>query len=51
MVRILLVLENHILQLENSLLKPEVRQSAEKTTELLAEDFIEFTKAWPYMEI
>lgn len=35
-------LEKHILQLENDLLKPEIRQSVEKTGELLAEGFIEF---------
>jgi len=35
-------LEKHILQLENDLLKPEIRGSVEKTGELLSEGFIEF---------
>lgn len=35
-------LERHILQLENDLLKPEIRQSSEKVSELLADDFREF---------
>lgn len=36
------LLEKHILKLENKLLKPGIRQSAEKTSELLADDFTEF---------
>ncbi|WP_428865173.1 DUF4440 domain-containing protein [Clostridium sediminicola] len=36
------LLQNHILELENELLKPETRQSAKKISELLSEDFIEF---------
>lgn len=36
------LLKIHILQLENELLKLEVRQSAEKTSELLADGFTEF---------
>lgn len=35
-------LEQHILQLENDLLKPEIRQSAEKTSELFWDGFTEF---------
>ena len=35
-------LEKHILQLENDLLKPEIRESVEKTGELLSDGFIEF---------
>lgn len=35
-------LKKHILQLENELLKPEVRQSVEKTSELLSDNFTEF---------
>lgn len=34
--------KNHIQSLEQELLKPEVRRSAEKINELLADDFIEF---------
>ncbi len=34
-------LEVHILQLENDLLKPEIRRSIEKTSELLSDGFIE----------
>lgn len=34
--------KEHILQLENNLLKVEIRKSAEKTSELLADNFIEF---------
>ena len=36
------LLENHILKLENQLLKFETRQSSEKISELLSDDFIEF---------
>lgn len=36
------LLKKHILKLENELLKHEVRQSAEKTSELLADGFTEF---------
>lgn len=36
------LLKRHILQIENDLLKPEVRQSVEKINELLADEFIEF---------
>ena len=36
------LLEKHILQLETDLLKPEIRQSIEKTSELLSDGFIEF---------
>ena len=36
------LLNNHIFELENELLKPETRQSAEKINELLSDDFIEF---------
>lgn len=35
-------LKKHILQLENDLLKPEIRQAVEKTSELLGEGFTEF---------
>lgn len=35
-------LKKHILKLENELLKSEVRKSAEKTSELLADGFTEF---------
>lgn len=35
-------LKTQILQLENDLLRPEIRQSAEKTSELLADGFTEF---------
>lgn len=38
-------LEQQILQLENDLLKAEVRKSAQKINELLANDFIEFTSS------
>lgn len=34
--------KNHIQSLEQELLKPEIRRSAEKINELLADDFIEF---------
>lgn len=36
------LLEEHILKLENSLLQPEIRQSAERISELLSDDFTEF---------
>ena len=36
------LLEKHIFELENQLLQPETRQSAEKISELLSDDFIEF---------
>ncbi|EHJ00099.1 hypothetical protein CDLVIII_3538 [Clostridium sp. DL-VIII] len=39
------LLKNHILKLENDLLKPEIRQSAEKTSELLIDGFTEFTSS------
>jgi hypothetical protein len=35
-------IEKHIFELENELLKTETRQSAEKISELLSDDFIEF---------
>lgn len=35
-------LKRHILQLENELLKPEIRQSVEKTSEFLSDGFTEF---------
>lgn len=35
-------LEQHICNLENDLLKPEVRLSAEKISEFLSKDFFEF---------
>ena len=35
-------LKKHILQLENNLLKPEIRQSSENISELLSDGFIEF---------
>jgi hypothetical protein len=38
-------LERYILQLENHLLKPEIRQSSEKISELLADDFTEFSSS------
>lgn len=38
-------LKKHILQLENELLKPEIRQSAEKVSELLIDGFTEFTSS------
>lgn len=44
-------LAKHILQLETYLLKPEIRQSIEKTGELLADGFIEFCSSgyvWHY---
>jgi hypothetical protein len=36
------VLENHLCQLEERLLQPNVRKSAEEVSELLASEFIEF---------
>ena len=36
------LLKEHIYRLEKKLLKPEVRQSAEKVAEILSDDFIEF---------
>lgn len=45
------LLEKHILQLETDLLKPEIRQSIEKTSELLSDGFIEFCSSgyvWHY---
>ena len=36
------LLQEHIFKLENELLKLETRQSAEKISELLSNDFIEF---------
>lgn len=39
------VIEKLIFQLENDLLKSEVRKSPEKISELLSEDFIEFTSS------
>jgi hypothetical protein len=36
------VLENHLRQLEERLLQPSVRKSAEEVSELLASEFIEF---------
>ena len=36
------LLAKHILQLENELLKSEIRKSQEKIYELIADDFIEF---------
>lgn len=38
-------IEKLIFQLENDLLKSEIRKSPEKISELLAEDFIEFTSS------
>lgn len=38
-------IEKYIFQLENDLLKSEVRKSPQKLSELLAEDFIEFTSS------
>ena len=35
-------IEKHILQLENDLLKSEIRKSSQKINEILANDFIEF---------
>jgi hypothetical protein len=39
------LLKTHILKLENDLLKPEKRQSVEKTSELLSDGFTEFTSS------
>jgi len=39
------LLKKHILKLENYLLKPEIRQSVEKTSELLIDGFTEFTSS------
>ena len=36
------LLEKYIFELEKELLKPETRKSAEKLSELLSDDFIEF---------
>ena len=36
------LLEKQIFELEKDLLKPEIRKSAEKISELLSDDFIEF---------
>lgn len=36
------LIEKHILELEEKLFKPEIRKSAEKISEILSEDFIEF---------
>lgn len=44
-------LAKQILQLETDLLKPEIRQSIEKTSELLSDGFIEFCSSgyvWHY---
>lgn len=38
-------LEKHILQLENDLLKSEIRKSAQKISKLLSDDFIEFSSS------
>jgi len=38
-------LKKHILKLEKDLLKPEIRQSVEKTSELLIDGFTEFTSS------
>jgi len=38
-------LEKHIFELEKALLNPETRKSAEKISEILSEDFIEFTSS------
>lgn len=39
------LLEKHILQLEQELLKSEVRRSPQKINEIIAEDFIEFSSS------
>ena len=36
------LLEKHIFKMENDLLKPEIRKSVEKMSELLSDDFVEF---------
>ncbi|WMJ81653.1 DUF4440 domain-containing protein [Clostridium sp. MB40-C1] len=38
-------IKEHILELENDLLKLEVRKSAQKINDILANDFIEFTSS------
>ena len=38
-------LEKHIFELEQELFKHEIRQSAEKISEILSDDFIEFTSS------
>ena len=38
-------IKEHILQLENDLLKSDVRKSAEKINDILADDFFEFTSS------
>jgi len=38
-------IEKHILQLENDLLKSEIRKSPQKINEILADDFIEFSSS------
>ncbi len=35
-------IKEHILELENNLLKSEVRKSAQKINDILTDDFIEF---------
>ena len=45
------LLEKYILQLESDLLKPEIRKSIEKTSELLSNGFVEFCSSgyvWHY---
>lgn len=45
------LLEKYIQQLETDLLKPEIRQSIEKTSELLSDGFVEFCSSgyiWHY---
>ena len=39
------LLEKHLFELEKELLKPEIRQSAEKISEILSDDFVEFTSS------
>lgn len=39
------LLKQHILKLENDLLNPKIRQSVEKISELLIDDFTEFTSS------
>lgn len=39
------VIEKLILQLENELLKSEIRKSPQKINEILADDFVEFTSS------
>lgn len=38
-------IKDHILQLEQELLKSEVRKSADKINDILSDDFIEFTSS------